>query len=143
MAAKQRGIPLVAMLGMPNLKRMRERTYELGCGVIEEFRRKKPSDDAERVLWHELRRAQTSLATNSAESDGSQSRRDFIQKFQISLKEARECFQLLRLLRNSCPDRSPQLTGLLKRCDEIIAILVVSLRTAKRRQNTERGKQRA
>jgi four helix bundle protein len=64
---------------MSDLKRMRDRTYDLECAVIQEFRRRKPADDAESVLWHELLRAQTSLATNSAESDGAQSRKDFIQ----------------------------------------------------------------
>jgi four helix bundle protein len=122
---------------MADLKRMRDRTYDLECAVIREFRRRKPADDAENVLWHELLRAQTSLATNSAESDGAQSRKDFIQKFQISLKEARESLQLLRLIRTCNPERIDQLTALLKQCDEVIAILVTSLRTAKARQEAE------
>jgi hypothetical protein len=54
------------------------------------------------------------------------------------LKEARESLQLLRLIRNSSPERIGQLTALLKQCDEIIAILVTSLRTAKTRQEAER-----
>jgi four helix bundle protein len=137
------GMSFVAGGGMADLKRMRDRTYELQCAVIHESRRKDPEDDAERVLWHELLRAQTSLATNSAESDGTQSRQDFIQKFQISLKEARESFQLLRLLKHSAPERANQLTALLQQCDEIIAILVTSLRTAKARQEAEQRKREA
>ncbi len=82
-------------------------------------------------------RAQTSLATNSAESDGTQSRQDFIQKFQIALKEARESWQLLRLLKHVCPTRVNQLAVLTDQCDEIIAVLVASLTTAKRRQQAE------
>ena len=128
---------------MVQLKRMRQRTYELECGVIAEFRRTQPADDAERVLWHELLRAQTSLATNSAESDGTGSPKDFIQKFQIALKEARESLQLLRLLKAACPNRSSELTVLLKECDEITAILVTSLRTAKARQAAKQRQRRA
>ena len=60
---------------MPHLKRMRDRTFEFGCAVIEEFRRLKPADEAERMLWSELLKTQTSLAANSAESDGAHSRR--------------------------------------------------------------------
>jgi four helix bundle protein len=127
---------------MEPLKRMRDRTYELECGVIAEFRRKKPSDDAERTLWDELLSAQTSLAANSAESDGTQSRKDFIQKFQIALKEARESFQLLRLRKQSCPERSLQLSALLAQCNEVIAILVTSLKTAKRREAADRRTRR-
>ena len=113
------------------LKRMSERTRDLQCAVIDEFRVRRPADDAERVLWHELLRAQTSLATNSAESDGAHSGPDFILKFQIALKEARESLQLLKLLKHACPDRCSRLDALLKECDGIIAILVASLRTAK------------
>jgi four helix bundle protein len=114
-------------------KPMRDRTFEFGCAVIEEFRRQRPADEAERVLWDELLKTQTSLASNSAESEGAQSRRDFIQKFQIALKEARESFQLLRLLKQCSPNRGNQLDALLRQCDEIIAVLVASLKTAKRR----------
>ena len=120
-----------SLRGMSSLKRMSERTRDLQCAVIDEFRARKPADDAEAVLWHELLRAQTSLATNSAESDGAHSGPDFILKFQIALKEARESFQLLKLLKHACPDRRPRLDALLKQCDETIAILVSSLRTAK------------
>ena len=81
----------------------------------------------------ELLKTQKARAANSAESDAAHSRKDFALKFQISLKESRECFQLLRLLRRICPDHTAQLTSLLKQCDEIIAILVSSLWTAKRR----------
>ena len=122
---------------------MHQRTFELECQVIAEFRRIAPIDDAERVLWHELLRAQTSLATNSAESDGTGSPKDFIQKFQIALKEARESLQLLSLLRAACPTRSPQLTGLLKQCDEITAILVTSLRTVKAREAAKQRERKA
>jgi four helix bundle protein len=117
---------------MPHHKPMCDRTFEFGCAVIAEYRRQRPFDEAERELWTELLRTKTSLANNSAESTGAQSRRDFVLKFQISLKEARECFQLLRTLRHVSPDRHAQLTALLKDCDEIIAILLASLKTAKR-----------
>lgn len=113
---------------------MRDRAFELQCGLIEEFRAAAPSDEAERVIWHQLLRALTSLSASSAESDGSHSRRDFIHKFQISLKEARESHQLLRLLHAARPDRSAALDAGLQRCDESIAILVASLKTAKRRE---------
>ena len=118
---------------MQTSKRMCERTFDFGCAVIGEFRRERAVDEAEQLLWSELLKTQRSLATNSAESDGAQSRRDFSQKFQIALKEARESLQLLRLLKHCCPRRTTELDTLLKQCDEIIAVLVVSLKTAKRR----------
>jgi four helix bundle protein len=116
---------------MAELKRMAVRTSEFQCATIDEYRSHTQRDDAERILWHELLRTVTSLANNCAESDGTQSGKDFIQKFQISLKEGRESLQLLRALIHACPTRKTQLQALTRTCDEIVAILVVSLRTAK------------
>jgi four helix bundle protein len=123
---------------MPPLKPMRDRTFEFSSAVIAEFRRLKPTDEAEQILWQELLKTQKALATNTAESDGAHSRKDFALKFQIALKEGRECFQLLRLLGRICPSRRLQLAALLKQCDEIIAILVSSLKTAKRNAGSSR-----
>jgi four helix bundle protein len=123
---------------MPHLKPMRDRTFAFSSAVIAEFRRLKPADEAEQILWQELLKTQKALATNTAESDGAHSRKDFALKFQIALKESRECFQLLRLLGRISPNRRMQLATLLKECDEIIAILVSSLKTAKR--NADRGR---
>src|SRR5688572_12070391 len=113
---------------MADLKKMSVRTSELQCGVINEFRRRGPQDEAERLLWHELLKSQRSLANNTAESDGSQSRADFIMKFHIALKEGRESLQLMRALTHCEPDRRDQLRQLTKECDEIVAILVASLK---------------
>jgi four helix bundle protein len=129
------GMAFGPQLRMRELKPMRDRTFEFGSAVIAEFRRTRPADEAEQILWSELLKTQKSLATNTAESDGAQSRKDFALKFQIGLKEARECFQLLRLLGRICPDRRMQLAALLRQCDEVIAVLVASLKTTRRRSN--------
>ena len=120
-------------------KRMSDRTLEFSTAVITEFRRMQPVDDAEYVLWTELLKTQKGLATNTAESAGAQSRKDFTQKFHIALKEAREALQLLRLLHRICPQRQRELATLIRQCDEITAILVASLKTAKLNQARERG----
>jgi four helix bundle protein len=120
---------------MTDLKPMRDRTFEFGCAVVEEFRRQEPFDEAEGILWSELLKTQKSLAANTAESQGGQTRKDFLSKFQIALKEAREAFQLLRLLKATSPNRSRQLDMLLRQCDEIIAILVASLKTGRRNED--------
>lgn len=110
---------------------MSARTHDLLCAVIDEYRQHAPRDEAERILWRELLRTATSLANNSAEAEGTQSRQDFIHKFQICLKEARESLQLLRALHHAAGQRQPDLAQLANTCNEIVAILVASLRTAK------------
>lgn len=127
---------------MTHPKRMSVRTSELLCAVIDEFRRVPPTDDADRALWQELLKTVRSLAGNSAESAGSQSRQDFIQKFHICLKEARECLQLLNALLHASPQRGLQLRQLWKACDQIVAILVSSLKTAKANENAVKRERR-
>ena len=85
-------------------------------------------------------KTQKSMATNTAESDGSDTRRDFAAKFQIALKESRECYQLLRMLVQITPRRRNELIALLRQCDEIIAILVTSLKTTKRNQAADKSR---
>jgi four helix bundle protein len=121
-------------------KRMSERTSELQRAVIDQFRRVPAADIAEYELWADLLRTSRSLANNSAEAGGTQSRKDFIQKFHICLKESRECLQQLTALIHACPSRAIELRKLWKACDEITAILVAGLKTAK--ANEERDRQR-
>lgn len=127
---------------MTSPKRMSVRTIELQCAVIDEFRRTPARDDADRGLWQELLKTARSLADNSAESSGAQSRQDFIQKFHLCLKEARECHQLLTALLHASPQRALQLRQLWKSCDQIIAILVSSLKTAKANEEAEKRERR-
>ena len=125
---------------MSDLKPMHDRTYEFGLAVIAEYRRTHPADEAEAILWSEVLKTQKSMATNTAESDGSDTRRDFAAKFQIALKESRECYQLLRMLAQITPRRRNELIALLRQCDEIIAILVTSLKTTKRNRAADKSR---
>jgi four helix bundle protein len=127
---------------MTDLKKMSERTLELQCAVIDTFRRVSPGDEAERGLWEELLKTLRSLSDNSAESNGTQSRKDFIPKFHICLKEGRESLQLLRALIHATPGRALELRKLAQACNEIVAILVVSLKTAKANQAAEERERR-
>ena len=80
----------------------------------------------------QVARSSTSIAAHYAEARSSQSRKEFIHKIHGCLKEARESDTWLRKLRGIMrrPDAFPDL---LDECDQIIAILVASLGTARRR----------
>jgi four helix bundle protein len=112
-------------------KKTSERAFEFGCHLIDEFRRRQAADDAERLIWRELLKAGTSVGANTSESDGAQSSADFIAEFQISLKEGKESLFWLRLLKHTRPDRGLHVDVLQRECNEIVSILVASLRTAK------------
>jgi four helix bundle protein len=113
-------------------KKTSERAFEFNCRLLDEFRRRRATDDAERLIWRELLKSGTSVGANTSEADGAQSARDFIAKFQIALKEGKESLYWLRLLKHVSPDRADGIERLRHECDEIVSILVASLRTAKR-----------
>jgi four helix bundle protein len=112
-------------------KKMSERAFEFGCHLVDEFRRGSIVDDAERLIWRELLKAGTSVGANTSESTGAHSDSDFIAKFQIALKEGKEALFWLQLLKHARPDRGAPVDALRRECDEIVSILVASLRTAK------------
>ena len=78
-------------------------------------------------------RSSTSPFANYGEVQGAESRRDFIHKLGICVKELRETRAWLKFMgeMNLCPEE--QLRSVLGECDELLAILASSVRTA--RQN--------
>jgi four helix bundle protein len=76
-----------------------------------------------RTLSKQLIRSGTSLGSNIEEGQGSQSEADFLTKYSITCKEARETHYWLRLLSASCLVPEDRLQELLNECSEMIAIL--------------------
>ena len=111
-----------------------ERGLRFACALIDEFRMRKPTDDAERAIWWQLLDSGPSIGANASESDGAESGRDFSHKFHISLKEGRETLYWLRILKHASPDRGKRIDVLYRKCDEIVSILVASIKTSKRNE---------
>ena len=80
------------------------------------------------VLSKQILRSGTSIGANIAESKRAQSRADFYSKLNISLKEAEETVYWLRLLNKSEYIDNAEYESLVKQCDEIIRILVATLK---------------
>jgi four helix bundle protein len=82
-----------------------------------------------RVLAQQLLRSGTSVGANVQEAQAGQSRADFISKYSIALKEARETLYWLRLLDASGELSNGSCEVLLREADEIarvIASIIVS-----------------
>lgn len=85
-------------------------------------------------LGNQLLRSGTSPLLNHGEAQAAESRKDFIHKTSICLKELRESHRTLRLIHRVPLVRPPsKLDDLLKETDELIRIFVASIKTA--RQN--------
>ena len=87
----------------------------------------------EYVLSKQILRSGTSIDANIAEAVASESKKDFIHKLGISVKEARETSYWLNLLKDSNYISSEQFNSLLANCDELIRILNSIILTTKER----------
>jgi four helix bundle protein len=85
----------------------------------------------------QLEKSATSIGANIAESKSAQSRADFISKFEIALKEARETDYWLRLMKHTGSAREDDIGKLIGECWQLTAILVASIKTAKRNGGIE------
>jgi four helix bundle protein len=86
----------------------------------------------------QLLRSGTSPSLNYGEAQSAESRDDFIHKLKISVKELRESYNSLQIiLRADLSSNTKQVETTLKECNELIAILVKSIETAKRNRSKE------
>ena len=87
-------------------------------------------------LSKQLVRSGTSVSLNYGEAQASESKKDFIHKMKIVLKELRETFICLKILTRTKLYRNEEKIILVySECNELISIFVRSLETAKRNSN--------
>jgi four helix bundle protein len=79
----------------------------------------------------QLMASSSSIGANVAEAGSAQSRADFVSKFEIALKEARETGFRLALLQRISPAQTELQKWLLQECYELTAVLVSSVKTIK------------
>ena len=113
---------------------LEDRLIDFGAAVCQALRNL-PHDQAGAHLCRQLIRSATSPAANYAEARGAESRRDFVHKTQICLKELRETFVWLRLVHRLFGSRIAT-EQLRKECNQLIAIFVKTIVTARTPKKT-------
>ena len=88
-------------------------------------------DGAGLVLGKQYLRSATAIGANIEEAQSGQSRADFIHKFSISQKEARESLYWLRLMAKSEIVAPERIDSLIQETEEIIAIITTIIRRTK------------
>ncbi len=83
----------------------------------------------------QLARSSTSAFANYGEVQSAESRRDFIHKLSICLKELRETRTWLKFVHAMDLASGAALAGAMQECDELLAIIASSIRTARRNGN--------
>lgn len=117
---------------------IRERTMGYAVRAIALFRfLQKKRDDVARVIGKQYLRSATSIGANLVEGLSGESRRDFIHKYAIAQKEARESLYWLTLLRNANIVTPRRIDDLIDETNQIVAILTAIITRSKRRPTDE------
>lgn len=90
-----------------------------------------PKSPAGYAIASQIVRSGTSIGANFIESQDASSTKDFVQKLSISLREARETWYWLKVIERTELLSYDDIKGHLKECDELIAILVQSIKKSK------------
>ena len=113
------------------------RSFQFAVDIVRLCRERLIADPIMRRLAYQLVDCAGSVGANLEESGGGQTKRDFIAKQFVALKEARESpFWLLVIIR-AYPNIAPHVTSHLQESNELIAMITASVMTAK--SNPYRG----
>ena len=111
---------------------LEDRLLKFAADIVE-LTESLPNTRAGNHIAGQLLRCGTSSLSNHGEVEAAESRRDFIHKLRICLKELRETKRWLRLLSRAKNIGTPaNFTSCLNEIEELIRIFVVSIRTAER-----------
>lgn len=109
---------------------LRTKSYHFALRIVK-LSRHLNNEVREFVLSKQILRSGTSIGANVEEANQAQSRKDFVHKLSIALKEATETNYWLRLLRDSETLETKLANSLISDCVEIQKILTASIKTTK------------
>lgn len=114
-----------------------EKSYSFSVRIVKLYLRLHEEHRWEHALFEQLLCSGTSIGANIQEAAYAQSRKDFINKQCIALKEASETLYWLRLLTDTEFIEQEESTKLQADCSEIIRILTAIVNSSKDKRNPE------
>jgi four helix bundle protein len=108
-----------------------QKSYAFALEIIQLY--KLLVEKKEYVLSKQILRSGTSIGANIHEAVGGETKKDFIHKLAIAVKEARETSYWLNLLKDSHYLRDDEFNRINNLCDELIRILNSIILTTKER----------
>lgn len=136
-------IPILSALvncGLQNVamttQELKNRTFEFGVRVISVAAL--PKTETARILGRQLLRAGTSVGANYRAAARARSQADFISKLGVVEEECDESAYWMEVIIARKLLRRVQLKGLLAEANELLAIIVASIKTARRRHRGNR-----
>jgi four helix bundle protein len=109
---------------------IKERTFLFGVRVVKLVGRL-PRNVAGIEVGRQLIRAGTSVGANVEEAQSGESKRDFVHKMGIAVKEAREARYWLRIVKATLL-QDAEVDALVQEADELVRILATILNKSKR-----------
>lgn len=107
---------------------IQEKSYSFAIDVINTYKYLK-MNFSEYDLFRQFLRSGTSIGANVQEATAGQTRKDFLSKFYISYKEARETLYWINLLSDTGYLSKEHSENLKSKCNELIKILSSITRT--------------
>lgn len=111
---------------------IRDRCFQFACRIVEFSKQLLNEGGVARIVAPQLLRCGTSVGANLEEARGGESRRDFLSKCRISLKEARESSYRLRVLVATRVGPATEAAALVREANEIAAILGAIVRNTRK-----------
>ena len=114
-----------------NEMQLKKRSKEFAKNIIK-LCRNFPNNREGRLIGNQLFRSGTSVAANYRAACRGRSKAEFVSKLAIVEEEADETMFWLELIQEMSISKDPLVDDLLKESDEIVAIIVASIRTTKK-----------
>lgn len=99
------------------------RTFKFALAIVRFVGELDGKSSPRRVLANQVVRSGTSIGANIEEAQAAESKADFVHKYNIALKEARETRYWLRLISASDTVKTTNMEPLINESDEICRIL--------------------
>ncbi|MFD2531637.1 four helix bundle protein [Gracilimonas halophila] len=110
---------------------LEERLMQYALNILEIVERL-PNTYAGKYFGNQLVRCGTSPAFHYSEAKSAESRKDFVHKLKVGLKELRESSTNMKIIRRKPLLKDLILDNTLNECEELISIFVKSIQTTKR-----------
>lgn len=93
-----------------------------------------PKNTKNNVIIYQLTKATTSTGANDQEADGASSKKDFIFKYELTRREAKEANYWLKLIKDTLPKLAPETQPLIIEGEELIKIFSSIISKSKRKK---------
>lgn len=110
---------------------LNQKSFNFSVRIVKLYKYLIHKDKSFEPLYKQLLRSGTSIGANVSEAQSAGTKKDFVYKLTLSLKEARESQFWLKLLKETGIINNQEYESLNKDCDELERLLTSSIKTAK------------